>query len=118
MNIDVHQHVWPPAFIDQLRRRRRGPRLDGWTLHLDGEPDYAVDPADHDIDARAALARADGLDRALISLPSPLGVEWLPTGEAEPLLAAYHDGAAELPAPFGAWAAAGLATIDAPALAK
>jgi hypothetical protein len=110
--------VWPVPFIDELRRRTSGPRLDGWTLRLDGEPDYAVDPADHDVAARAALAGADGLDLALISLSSPLGVEWLPTAEAEPLLAAYHDGAIELPAPFGAWAAAGLVTIDAPALAK
>ena len=30
----------------------------------------------------------------------------------EPLLAAYHDGVAALPAPFGAWAAVGLADPD------
>ena len=61
MATDVHQHIWPPEFIALLRSRTAPPRLDGWTLHLPGEPPYAVDPADHDIAARARLARADGL---------------------------------------------------------
>jgi hypothetical protein len=87
-------------------------------LQLPGEPDYAAAEVDHDIAARAALARADGLDLALVSLSSPLGIEWLPPDEAESLLTAYHDGVLDLPAPFGAWAAAGLVEIDPAALAK
>ena len=47
-----------------------------------------------------------------MSLSCPLGVEWLPPEEAYPLLDAYHRGAAALPAPFGAWAAACLTEID------
>ncbi|GCD45325.1 amidohydrolase [Streptomyces paromomycinus] len=105
MPCDVHQHVWPPQFTDLLRTRRTPPRLDGWTLHLPGEPPYAVDPADHDLTARTELARSDGLDRALICLSSPLGVEFLPPAEAVPLLDAFHEGALALPAPFGVWAA-------------
>ena len=31
--IDVHQHLWPEAFVDRLRARREPPYLDGWTLH-------------------------------------------------------------------------------------
>ena len=27
--VDCHQHLWPEAFIDELRRRSRGPRLAG-----------------------------------------------------------------------------------------
>ncbi|QHC20726.1 amidohydrolase [Streptomyces sp. GS7] len=104
MPADVHQHIWPPEFVALLRARSTPPRLDGWTLHLPGEPPYAVDPADHDIAARTRLARADGLDLALVSLSSPLGVEHLPPEEAGPLLAAFHDGALDLPAPFGVWA--------------
>ena len=118
MTIDIHQHVWPPELIEALRRRRAAPRLRGWTLTLDGEPDYELAPADHDLDARAALARADGLDRALVSLSSPLGIESLPGEDGVELLAAYHDGALVLPEPFGAWAAASLAEIDGPALAR
>ncbi|MGY5134034.1 amidohydrolase [Streptomyces nigrescens] len=112
MPTDVHQHLWPPEFLALLRSRTAPPRLDGWTLHLPGEPPYAVDPADHDIAARARLARADGLDLALVSLSSPLGIEYLPPAEAGPLLTAFHDGALDLPAPFGVWASACLSAPE------
>ena len=114
MPTDVHQHLWPPDFIELLRARTTPPQLDGWTLHLDGEPPYEVDPADHDIAARARLAAADGLDLALVSLSSPLGIEYLPPAEAAPLLAAFHDGALALPAPFGVWASPCLSTQPDP----
>ena len=91
-------------------------RRDGWGLCIDGAPEEPFDPADHDADRRAALLDADGIDRALVALSPPLGVEALPSAEAEPLLAAYHDGVAELPAEFGAWAAVGLADPAPPAL--
>ncbi|MFH8349466.1 amidohydrolase [Streptomyces sp. NPDC018045] len=112
MPADVHQHLWPAQFTDLLRTRRTPPRLDGWTLHLPGEPPYAVDPADHDPAARTELARADGLDRALICLSGPLGIEHLPPAEAVPLLDAFHEGALALPAPFGVWASPCLTAPD------
>lgn len=96
--MDVHQHLWTPAFVEALRHRTRPPRLDGWTLLLDGEPPYRVNPADHD-----PAARQNG-ELALVSLSSPLGVETLPPEEAWPLLAAYHEGALALPTAFRAWA--------------
>ena len=96
-----------------MSRRTEPPSLvrgrDGWRLRIDGAPDAPFDPADHDAGQRAALVDADGIDRALVALSPPLGIEALPTAEAEPLLAAYHDGVAELPSEFGAWAAVGLA---------
>ncbi|MBO3746230.1 amidohydrolase [Streptosporangiaceae bacterium NEAU-GS5] len=110
MSIDVHQHLWTPAFVAALRARTRPPFLDGWTLHLDGEPPYAIDPDDHDVTLRAK--RNAGLQLALISLSSPLGIEHLPAAEAWPLLDAYHAGARELPAPFAAWAAASVTDVD------
>ncbi|WP_128379398.1 amidohydrolase family protein [Streptomyces cavernae] len=116
-NVDVHQHLWSPSLVAALRARREHPFLDGWTLHTDGEPPYEVSPADHDIARRAELAAADGLGRALVSLSSPLGLEWLPSDEAQPLLDAYHEGAVALPEPFGAWAAACVRDIDADATA-
>jgi 6-methylsalicylate decarboxylase len=109
-SVDVHQHLWPSPFVAALRARREPPRLAGWTLHLAGEPAFEVDPSDHDVDRRAAVAGAEGLSRALVSLSSPLGVEYL--ADAEPLLSAYHDGSLSLPAPFEVWAAAGLSVID------
>ncbi|EPD69065.1 hypothetical protein [Streptomyces sp. HGB0020] len=117
MLTDVHQHIWPPAFVELLRSRTTPPHLDGWTLHLTGEPPYAVDPADHDITARTHLAASDGLDLALVSLSSPLGIEHLPPAEATPLLTAFHDGALDLPAPFGVWASCCLTAPDPDAVA-
>src|SRR3954452_6747346 len=117
---DIHQHLWPDALLRGLSQRREPPRLvrggEGWCLRLRGEPETPIDLADHDPDRRAALAEAEGLDRVLVAPSTPLGIETLPAGEAEALLEAYHDGVAALPAPFGAWAAVGLADPDAAAL--
>ena len=52
--IDVHQHLWLPELLDALRARTRLPRLVGWTLQIDGEPDYEIDPAGHQPEQRAA----------------------------------------------------------------
>ena len=97
--IDVHQHLWPPELIDALRARRHPPRLDGWTLLLDGEPPYDVNPDDHQTTARRAL---DG-GRIVLGLSSPLGIEDLPADEGADLLDAWHDGAAALRPDFDAW---------------
>ena len=115
-NLDVHQHLWPPRLLEALRARDKPPRLRGWTLELPGEQPYDVDPSDHDPLARRAQARAEGLDLALIAPSSPLGIELLPPSEARDLLDAYHDGALELPEPFGAWAGACMTEIDPEAL--
>jgi len=116
VSIDVHQHLWPPALVEALRRRQSPPRLVGWRLELSGEPAYDVRPADHDVDSRRVLAHQDGLDLVLLSLSSPLGIEQLPPAQGLPLLAAWHDGVAELTAPFGAWASAAVAEPDPAAL--
>jgi len=117
VDVDVHQHVWPEPFVDALRRRARPPYMTGWTLFLDGEPPSEIDPRQHDVRARAELARADGFDRVLIAPSTPLGIEWLPPEEAGPLLDAYHDGVAALGDPFTGWAAACLSEVDPGALA-
>jgi len=115
---DIHQHLWPESLIAALRARSTPPRLRGWTLELAGEGEYAVDPGAHDADDRAELARSDGLDLALVSLSSPLGIESLTPAEAGDLIDAYHEGALALPEPFGAWAAACLTAVDAGALSR
>jgi hypothetical protein len=101
--VDVHQHLWPRALVDALRARRTPPMLRGWTLHTAAEPPYHVVAADHDPAARAA--REPDTRLALASLSAPLGIEYLPPDEAQPVLDAWHHGALELPRPFGAWAA-------------
>lgn len=118
MRIDIHQHLWPAALVQELRHRSRPPRLQGWTLFTRHEPPFAVNPADHDRGQRAALADRDGTDLVVIGASSPLGIEYLVPEEAEPLLDAYHQGVLELGRPFAGWATACLTAVDAPALAK
>ncbi|MGP3911142.1 amidohydrolase family protein [Nonomuraea sp. 10N515B] len=112
MGIDVHQHLWTGSFVDALRARTSPPCLDEWTLILDGEPPYEVDPADHE------HRDPTGLELALVSLSSPLGIEFLPPEECWPVLDAYHDGALALGEPFGAWAATCHSEPDPDRLAK
>lgn len=101
--VDVHQHLWPPTLLDQLRRRTRAPMMRGWTLHTEGEAPYNVTAADHDPVRRAQLDA--GTSTVLVSLSTPLGIEALDPGAAQPLLDAWHAGVLELPAPFRGWAA-------------
>ncbi|HWT24075.1 MAG TPA: hypothetical protein VN213_11265, partial [Solirubrobacteraceae bacterium] len=77
MPTDVHQHLWPPAFLEALRGRREPPRLDGWTLHLAGERPCPIEPGDHHVATRAALADADGDDRVLVAPSAALGLDRL-----------------------------------------
>jgi hypothetical protein len=124
VRIDVHQHLWTAPFVEALRARSTPPRLVGWTLHLEGEPEYQVAPHDHEIERRLRLNRADGVDLALLSLSSPLGIEFLPAAEAAPLLDAYHQDNPGLPSDpgrlggFGMWAAACVTQPDPDALGK
>lgn len=110
MAVDVHQHLWPEPLVAALRARVRSPRIDpGGTLSLAGEPDGRLDLAAHDAAARAAGAEAAGVDRILLALSHPLGIDTLPPAEARPLLDAWHDGAFALGAPFGVWGALAVA---------
>src|SRR5579875_219195 len=111
--IDVHQHLWTTPLIGALRARHRPPRLVGWSLELEGEEEFEVDPRHHDPLLRARANAAQGIGRALISLSSPLGIELLPAAEAAELLSAWREGALALirAGSFDAWAAA---SIEAP----
>jgi len=104
MQTDVHQHLWPAPFLAALRARRTPPRLDGWTLELPGERPYAIDPDDHDVELRVAVAAADGDELVCVAPSAGLGLDRLPAAEVEELAAAWLEGALELPAPFRAWA--------------
>ena len=120
MRIDLHQHLWPAPLTDALRRRTAPPSLEGRdgtvVLRLEHEPDCTVDLSRHDLDARIAALDEAGVDRAVVSLSSPFGIESLPAPEAEELIAAYHDGVADLAdrsqGRIAAWAATPLAADD------
>ncbi len=89
---DVHQHLWPEAFLSALARRRRPPCLRGTVLELGCQGSFDVDLAAHDLQARLRDLDRDEIDVAIVSLPPTLEIELLPADEAEPLLGAYHDG--------------------------
>jgi len=114
---DCHQHVWSPALVEALRSRTRAPRLDGWELHLEGEAPYAVDPADHDAEARLTTDANDGTGLTVLALSSPLGIETLPPEESAPLLDLWHAGADDLGEGHALWAAPRLVEPDPAELA-
>ena len=117
---DLHQHLWPEALIRALAVRTAPPLLRpvdaGWTLELPGEPPCPVALADHDPAARALEAERDGVGLVGVALSVPLGIEWLPPAEAQPLLDAFHNGVEQLGGPFRFWAATALAAPGAGAL--
>jgi 6-methylsalicylate decarboxylase len=116
MKIDVHQHLWTEPLVQALAARSELPFVrseNGLTvLYLAGERPYVIDLSGEAPSRRADLVELDGLDRALLCLSSPLGIEWLPREQALALIDAYHDGALSLEGPFGVWAAIALDRAD------
>jgi len=112
MKIDVHQHLWTEPLLAALAVRSELPFVreeHGLTvLYLAAERPYVIDLAGEGHAERAALLELDGVDRALLCLSSPLGIEWLPRAQALALIDAYHDGALALGDPFGVWGAIAL----------
>jgi predicted TIM-barrel fold metal-dependent hydrolase len=112
MKVDVHQHLWSEPLVSALESRRELPfvrREQGlMVLFLAGERPYVIDLAGEAPGRRAQLVQSDGLDRALVCLSSPLGIESLPREQALELIDAYHDGALSLHEPFGVWGAIAL----------
>ncbi|HEY0516220.1 MAG TPA: hypothetical protein VGD00_03795 [Solirubrobacteraceae bacterium] len=112
MRTDVHQHLWSEPLLERLEARSELPFVrverDLTVLYLAGERPYVVDRDGERPERRAALVGDDGLDRALVCLSSPIGIEQLPREQAVPLLDAYHEGALALSDPFGVWGAIAL----------
>ena len=116
IKIDIHQHLWTESLVQALTERRELPfvrREHGLTvLFLAGERPYVIDLSNDAPTRRAALVELDGLDRALLCLSSPLGIESLPREQSLPLIDAYHDGVLSLDGPFGVWGAIALDRPD------
>jgi len=109
MRYDLHQHLWTAPLVDALRRRDALPfaRRAGadTVLMLPGESPAAIDAGSDSVERRLRTATRDGVDRIVIALSSPVGIEGLPRREAEPLLDAWEEGLSSLPPVFGAWGA-------------
>jgi hypothetical protein len=116
MKIDVHQHLWTEPLVQALAARDELPFVrheQGLAvLFLAGERPYVIERSSETHARRAELVRRDGLDRALVCLSSPLGVEALPREQALELIDAYHEGALALGEPFGVWGALALDRAD------
>ena len=93
--IDVHQHLWPAAFIEALRERDGIPRLDRSTLVLP-EGTYQVDLDDHVLERRLSQLDAAGIDVAVVSLQPTFGLDALPAEERAHLERIWGDGALQL----------------------
>jgi hypothetical protein len=93
---DVHQHLWPEQFLAALSRRRERPRLRGSVLELERQGSFELDLREYGLEARVHALDRDEIDAAVVSLAPSLELGQLPEEEAEPLLAAYHEGIAEL----------------------
>jgi 6-methylsalicylate decarboxylase len=115
MKIDVHQHLWTESLVLALQARTELPfvrREHGLTvLYLAGERPFVIDLRSEAPDRRAELVHRDGLDRALVCISSPLGIEALAREQSAGLLDAYHAAALSLEEPFGVW---GAITLDRP----
>jgi len=116
IKIDIHQHLWTEPLVQALAERQELPfvrRERGLTvLYLAGERPYVIDLSAEVPARRAALVELDGLDRALLCLSSPLGIECLPREQSLPLIDAYHEGVLSLDGPFGVWGAVALDRAD------
>src|ERR1700712_2554044 len=109
--IDTHQHLWSEELWSALSKRREAPfvRRSGsaWTLHLVAEPACTM-PGPDDLEARLRLLDADGVDRAIVAPSTALGLEWLPSGDADELIAAQRAGAQAAATRFGFWGSVSL----------
>ena len=89
---DLHQHLWPESFLAALGARTTPPLLDGSELTtLEGR--FTVDLTDHDLAKRIAALDRDGIEIAVLSLQTSLGLETLPSDERATLEEAWVDGA-------------------------
>jgi predicted TIM-barrel fold metal-dependent hydrolase len=107
LNVDIHPHVWTDPLLDALAARECLPfvrRAGGLTvLHCGGELPYVIDTASESAEQRTQLLRADGLDRAVVALSSPIGVEALAHAVAAEIISAHLDGVLALGKRFAAW---------------
>jgi predicted TIM-barrel fold metal-dependent hydrolase len=116
MQIDVHQHLWTEPLLDALAARDELPfirRTHGVTvLHAAGEQPYVIDVQGEAPQRRAALVDADGLDLAIVSLSSAIGVESLAREDALTLIDAHLEGVMALPDRFAGWSPVALDKLD------
>jgi hypothetical protein len=91
--VDLHQHLWPTAFQQMLRGRAEPPLLRGDEL-VTVEGTYPFTASDHDPEQRLRDLDRDGIDVAVLSLQTSLGLEDASAAERDELELAWLDGIA------------------------
>jgi predicted TIM-barrel fold metal-dependent hydrolase len=108
--------VWTPELIDALASRSSLPLVDvdhgRIMLHARGEKPYMIDMEGNADRARQDLNRRDGVDRVVVALSSPIGIESLPRHEATGLIDAHLRGVEALSDEFVAWGPVALDELD------
>lgn len=87
---DFHQHLWPERFASALRARTDPPFLSQGEL-VTNEGRFAIDLAVHQPEARIRALDRDGVDIAVLSLQTTLGIELLDSGERHELEELWAD---------------------------
>lgn len=107
MQVDLHQHVYTGPLLERLERRTTLPfarRLDAiTTIHAAAEPTYAIDGSARSQAVPDRLSAAGYVDKTVIAISSPLGIEALPRPEAIELIEAHLEGVDALSGDFAAW---------------
>jgi 6-methylsalicylate decarboxylase len=88
---DLHQHLWPEPFLDVLRGRAEIPFLSG-TVLTTPEGAGALDLRVHDLEHRLAALDRDGIEVAVVSLQTTLGLESLEPAARDELELAWVEG--------------------------
>ncbi len=100
MTYDVHQHLWPDAFVAALRARREVPYLRKSDL-VTPEGSFPVALEAHDPERRIAMLDRDAIDVAVVSLQPSLGIELLAGAERDELELAWLEGTRDVVADAG-----------------
>lgn len=95
-SFDLHQHLWPGSFAAALGRRGSPPFLtrDGDLVTREGR--FAINLTDHDPEARLRALDRDGIDVAVLSLQTSLGLDDLAPSEREDLEETWMRGVLEI----------------------
>ncbi len=94
---DLHQHLWPEGFVAALRARDEPPALDGDVLTT-SRGGSTIDPARAQPASGGSRAlERDGIDVAVVSLQTSLGLERLPDEERAALEEEWAVGVARAP---------------------
>ena len=107
MRVDAHQHIWTEPLLAALAARDELPLVryeNGLAiLHSAAEQPYVIDVRAEAPGARSLRVRQDGLDRAVIAISSPIGIEALPREAALDLIDAHLNGVERLGPAFDFW---------------